>query len=126
MRVQPPGHCLVAELDHVRRDSEARSAVVRIRRRSSLRGCRPSSPNYTANIRGDLIFDRFEPLPSMPHCRGEHDLALQPDSTLEAALEPVKDQVSTDVSRVVQTSKSDLMARGVALDLLQMAKRIGP
>ena len=41
-------------------------------------------------------------------------------------LEPVEDQVSTDVSRVVQTSKSDLMARGVAFNLLQMAKRIGP
>ena len=24
----------------------------------------------------------------VPHCQGEHDLALQPDSTLEAALEP--------------------------------------
>ena len=41
-------------------------------------------------------------------------------------LEPVEDQVSTDVSRIVQTSKSDLMAGGVAFDLLQMAKRIGP
>ena len=41
-------------------------------------------------------------------------------------LEPVEDQVSADVSRVVQTSKSDLMVRGVAFDLLQMAKRIGP
>ena len=41
-------------------------------------------------------------------------------------LESVKDQVSADVGRVVQTSKSDLMARGVAFDLLQMAKRIGP
>ena len=41
-------------------------------------------------------------------------------------LEPVEDQVSADVNRVVQTSKSDLMARGVASDLLQMAKRIGP
>ena len=40
-------------------------------------------------------------------------------------LEPVEDQVSTDVSRIVQTSKSDLMARGVAFNLLQMAKRIG-
>ena len=30
------------------------------------------------------------------------------------------------VATVVQVSKSDLMARGVALDLLQMAKRIGP
>ena len=41
-------------------------------------------------------------------------------------LESVEDQVSMDVSCVVQVSKSDLIARGVALDLLQMAKRIGP
>ena len=41
-------------------------------------------------------------------------------------LESVEDQVSADVDRVVQTSKSDLMARGVAFDLLQMTKRIGP
>ena len=41
-------------------------------------------------------------------------------------LEPVENQVSADVSRVVQTSKSDLMARGVAFNLLQMAKQIGP
>ena len=41
-------------------------------------------------------------------------------------LESVEDQVSADVSRVVQTSKPDLMARGVAFDLLQMAKRISP
>ena len=38
----------------------------------------------------------------------------------------VEDQVSADVGRVVQVSESDLMARGIALDLLQMAKRIGP
>ena len=41
-------------------------------------------------------------------------------------LESIEDQVSTDVSREVKTSKSDLTARGVAFDLLQMAKRIGP
>ena len=41
-------------------------------------------------------------------------------------LEPVEDQVSADFSRIVQTSKSDLMARGVAFDLLKVAKRIGP
>ena len=41
-------------------------------------------------------------------------------------LESVEDQVSSDVGRIVQTSKSDLMAMGVAFDLLQMAKRIGP
>ena len=41
-------------------------------------------------------------------------------------LEPVEDQVSADVSRIVQTSKSNLMTRGVAFNLLQMAKRVGP
>ena len=41
-------------------------------------------------------------------------------------LESVEDQVSMEVSRVAQTSKSDLMARGVAFDLPQMTKRIGP
>ena len=37
------------------------------------------------DIRGDLIFDGFEPQPSAPHCHDGHDLALQPDITLEAA-----------------------------------------
>ena len=41
-------------------------------------------------------------------------------------LESIEDQVPADVSREVQTSKSDLTARGVAFDLLQMAKQIGP
>ena len=41
-------------------------------------------------------------------------------------LESIEDQVSVDVSRELQTSKSDLMARGVAFDLHQMAKRVGP
>ena len=41
-------------------------------------------------------------------------------------LESIEDQVSADVSHEVQTSRSDLTARGVAFDLLQMAKRIGP
>ena len=41
-------------------------------------------------------------------------------------LKSIEDQVPADVSHEVQTSKSDLTARGVAFDLLQMAKRIGP
>ena len=41
-------------------------------------------------------------------------------------LESIEDQVPEDVSREVQTSKSDLTAGGVAFDLHQMAKRIGP
>ena len=40
-------------------------------------------------------------------------------------LKSIEDQVPADVSREVQTSKSDLTARGVAFDLLQLAKRIG-
>ena len=41
-------------------------------------------------------------------------------------LKSVKDQVSTDVCNVIQAPESDLMARGVVVDLLQMAKRVGP
>ena len=41
-------------------------------------------------------------------------------------LESIEDQVSMDIRDVVQASKSDLMARGVAIDLLQMVKRVGP
>ena len=41
-------------------------------------------------------------------------------------LKSIEDQVSTDISNVIQASKSDLMARGIAIDLLQMAKRVGP
>ena len=39
-------------------------------------------------------------------------------------LESVEDQVSANVGRVVQTSKSDLMARGVAFNLPRIAKRV--
>ena len=39
--------------------------------------------------------------------------------------ESVKDQVSANIRRVVQVSEPDLVARGVAVDLLQMTKRIG-
>ena len=45
------------------------------------------SLNYTADLRGDLILDGFEPQPSAPHCHDGHDLTLPPDSTLEAAHE---------------------------------------
>ena len=41
-------------------------------------------------------------------------------------LKSIEDQVPTDIRDVVQASKSDLVARGVAFDLLQMAKRVGP
>ena len=48
------------------------------------RQVRFGSLNYTADIRGDLIFDGFEPLSSAPHCPDGHDLALPPNSALEA------------------------------------------
>ena len=40
--------------------------------------------------------------------------------------ESIEDQVSANIRRVVQVSEPDLVARGVAVDLLQLAKRIGP
>ena len=43
------------------------------------------SLNYTADIRGDLIFDGLEPRPSAPHYLEGRDLALPLDSVLEAA-----------------------------------------
>ena len=41
-------------------------------------------------------------------------------------LKSVEDQVSKDIRDIVQASKSDLVARGVAIELLLMAKRVGP
>src|SRR3954465_112123 len=46
------------------------------------------SLNYTTDIRGDLIFDGFEPQPSAPRYFEGHDIALPPNSTLEAAHAP--------------------------------------
>ena len=36
--------------------------------------------NYTADIRGDLIFDGFEPMPGVPLSRDEHDITLPSDN----------------------------------------------
>ena len=40
-------------------------------------------------------------------------------------LESGEDQISTDVHNIIQAPKSDLMARGIAIDLLQVANRDG-
>ena len=40
-------------------------------------------------------------------------------------LQSLEYQVSTDVRNIVEASESDLMGRGVAFNLLQMAKQIG-
>src|SRR3954463_16067446 len=39
--------------------------------------------NYIADIRGDLIFDGFGPLPGAPHDHYEHDIALPSDGVRE-------------------------------------------
>ena len=41
------------------------------------------SLNYTADIRGDLIFDGFEPESGAPNSHDEHDLDLPSDSVRE-------------------------------------------
>ena len=41
-------------------------------------------------------------------------------------LESSECQISADVRSVIQAPKPDLMARSVAIDLLQVAKRVGP
>ena len=43
------------------------------------------SLNYTADIRGDLIFDGFEPMSGAPHNHDEHDVTLTSDSVREIA-----------------------------------------
>ena len=40
------------------------------------------SLNYMADIRGDLIFDGFEPQLGAPDCHDGYDLALPPNSAL--------------------------------------------
>ena len=43
------------------------------------------SLNYTADIRGDLIFDGFEPVSDATHSRDEHDVTLALDNVREIA-----------------------------------------
>ena len=43
------------------------------------------SLNYTLDVRGDLIFDGFEPLPCASRGHNEYDLALPSDSVQEIA-----------------------------------------
>ena len=64
------------------------------------------SLNYTTNIRGDLIFDEFEPRPSMPHCLDGHDLALPPDSAQSAALVSAQ-TISSEPTALVRDGRLD-------------------
>ena len=47
------------------------------------RQVRFGSLNYVADIRGDLIFNGFEPVPGAPDSHDEHGLDLLSDSTLD-------------------------------------------
>ena len=44
---------------------------------------RSGNLNYTANTRGDLIFDGFEPMSGAPHNHDEHDVTLSSDNIRE-------------------------------------------
>ena len=45
------------------------------------RQVRFGSLDFTADIRGDLIFDRFGPMSGAPHNHDEHDVTLSSDHT---------------------------------------------
>ena len=49
--------------------------------------------NYTADIRGDLIFDGFEPVSGAPHNHDEHDLTLSSDSVGRSHLQPLRPSI---------------------------------
>ena len=60
------------------------------------------SLNYVTDIRGDLIFDGFEPMTGVPYSHDEHDLDLPSDNVREnapaaaLALDPEKIAPSED------------------------------
>ena len=83
------------------------------------------SLNYTADIRADLIFDGFEPLPSAPHGHDEHDLALPSDRIQEIApaaapslnLEPVAPSMDGWIDPVTEAVSSAAIEPSIDLTL---------
>ena len=73
------------------------------------------SLNYTADIRGDLIFDGFEPQPSAPHYHDGHDLALSSDSAQSAAQVPAP-TISSEPTALVGDGRLDA-APGAAISM---------
>ena len=71
------------------------------------------SLNYTADIRGDLIFDGFEPQPSAPHCLDGHDIALSPNSALKAAYASVS-TIDSEPTTPIEDQRLDA-ASGAAI-----------
>ena len=71
------------------------------------------SLNYTADIHGDLIFDGFKLQPSVPHCLDGHDIALPPNSSLEAAHASVS-TIDPEPTAPIEDQRLDA-ASGVAI-----------
>ena len=74
------------------------------------------SLNYTADIRGDLIFDGFEPVTAAPCRHDEHDLDLSLDRAhgiapvTALALEPEQHTPSEDGKLNLTTESTDSVA----------------
>ena len=64
------------------------------------------SLNYTGDIRGDLIFDGFEPWPSTPHYHDGHDLALPLDNAQSVAQVPAP-TISSEPTAPVGAGRMD-------------------
>ena len=71
------------------------------------------SLNYMADICRDLIFDGFEPQPSAPHCLDGHDVALPPNSALEAAHASVS-TIDSEPTTPIEDQRLDV-ASGAAI-----------
>ena len=76
------------------------------------RQVRFGSLNYTTDIRGDLIFDGFEPLPNAPLCHDEHDLTLPPNGTWEAAPAPAP-TLSSEPTAPIEDGRLDATSGAV-------------
>ena len=77
------------------------------------RQVRFGSLNYMADIHGDLIFDGFEPQPSTPHCLDGYDIALPPNSALEAAYASVS-TIDSEPTAPIEDQRLDA-ASGAAI-----------
>src|SRR4051812_27955282 len=76
------------------------------------------SLNYTADIRGDLIFDGFEPQPSVPHCHEGHDIALPPNSVMEAAYAPAP-TLDSEPAAFVEEERLDVTSGAAMLKAIE-------
>ena len=82
------------------------------------RQVRFGSLNYTADIRGDLIFDGFEPQPSVPHCLDGHDTALPLNSALEVAHASVL-TIDSEPTAPIEDQRLDAASRAAILEAIE-------